>query len=137
MQLIIHENQSISAIQAAFSRQFPYLKLEFIAAPSITGRLTIKNYKDSQNKLLSQFRTVHNSECITVTPEMTVEKLEQQFHNLFGLAVQVFRKSGNVWIETTVTDNWTLQKQNKQGEELSKLQGEKLFVGKFKPDSQH
>jgi hypothetical protein len=33
--------------------------------------------------------------------------------------VQVFRKSGKVWLETTVTDGWTLEEQNLQGEALS------------------
>jgi hypothetical protein len=33
---------------------------------------------------------------------------------------QVYRKSGKIWLETTVTDSWTLEEQNKQGESLSK-----------------
>jgi len=37
----------------------------------------------------------------------------------FGLAAQVFRKSGRVWLETIRTDNWTLNDQNKHGRELS------------------
>jgi hypothetical protein len=36
-----------------------------------------------------------------------------------GLYVQVFRKSGKVWLETTATDNWSLYKQNEEGQELS------------------
>ena len=51
---------------------------------------------------------------------MTVNELEQRFSDVYGLGVQVFRKSGNVWLETTVTDGWTLEQQNKQGESLDK-----------------
>jgi hypothetical protein len=38
---------------------------------------------------------------------------------VYGLSVQVFRKSGNVWLETSATDNWTLRQQNNEGAELS------------------
>jgi hypothetical protein len=37
----------------------------------------------------------------------------------FGLCVQVFRKSGNHWIETSLTNSWTLEQQNREGFELS------------------
>jgi hypothetical protein len=43
---------------------------------------------------------------------MTVGELEQSFRDIYGLATQVFRKSGNNWIETTETVDWTLEKQN-------------------------
>jgi hypothetical protein len=48
-----------------------------------------------------------------------VVELECLFEDQFGLFVQVFRRSGNLWLETTVTDSWSLQKQNEQGKELS------------------
>jgi hypothetical protein len=45
--------------------------------------------------------------------------LEKVFQDNLGLYVQVFRKSGKVWLETTATDNWSLFKQNEEGQELS------------------
>ena len=61
---------------------------------------------------------------ITNQPLQTVilklqNELEKIFKDQFGLAVQVFRKSGNLWLETTMTDNWTLQQQNNHGKEIS------------------
>jgi len=50
---------------------------------------------------------------------MTVAEMEERFRDIYGLGVQVFRKSGTIWLETTVTDGWTLEDQNKQGEALS------------------
>ena len=50
---------------------------------------------------------------------MTVNQLELLIFSKFGLAAQVFRKSGNVWLETSATDNWTLLQQNNEGAELS------------------
>jgi len=44
--------------------------------------------------------------------------VEKDFESL-GLFAEVFRKSGNVWIETSLTNDWTLQQQNLEGEEIS------------------
>ncbi|MEI9910895.1 MAG: hypothetical protein WDO71_15215 [Bacteroidota bacterium] len=50
---------------------------------------------------------------------MTVGQLEDIFQKQFGLQVQVSRRSGTLWLETTMTDNWTLKQQNDHGRELS------------------
>ena len=50
---------------------------------------------------------------------MKVEELERILKKDFGLRAQVFRKSGNLWLETTMTDGWTLAQQNYHGKELS------------------
>jgi hypothetical protein len=50
---------------------------------------------------------------------MTVTEIEKSFNRFYGLNTQILRKSGNIWLGTTVTDNWTLEEQNKQGESLS------------------
>ena len=56
---------------------------------------------------------------IQINEEMKVIELEKLFKDKFKLAVQVFRKSGNLWLETTMTDNWTLAQQNNHGREIS------------------
>ena len=70
---------------------------------------------------MGECRSVHKKGIITITPNMTVVDLEQRFNDVYGLGVEVFRKSGKVWLETTVTDGWTLEEQNLQGEALSKI----------------
>ena len=50
---------------------------------------------------------------------MTVAELEGKFRNEYGLEVQVSRKSGLLWLETTMTDNWSLEKQNEHGRDIS------------------
>lgn len=49
---------------------------------------------------------------------MKVGELEAALKDQFGLTVQVFRHSGNIWLETVLTDKWTLQQQNEHGKEL-------------------
>ncbi|MBL7933241.1 MAG: hypothetical protein JNL60_15150 [Bacteroidia bacterium] len=119
MKITINDNRKIFAIQEAFTNAFPFLKLEFFAKPHKPGGASSKKFIKHPTKTLGECRTIHKSGTITITPNTTVGELEQHFSDVYGLGVQVFRKSGKVWLETTVTDNWTLDRQNKEGESLS------------------
>lgn len=121
MKIKIDRNKPLSAIQAEFNNIFPYLKLEFFSKTHGVGEASTKQNLVSNNKKLEDFVgfNIDKGE-LTITSAMTVKDLEQNFKEAYGLSVQVFRKSGKVWLETTVTDGWTLEEQNMQGEELSK-----------------
>jgi len=121
MEVTINDNRKIFAIQEEFNRAFPYLKLEFFFKPHKPGGASPKKIVKHHSKTLGECRTIHNFGKITITPQMTVTDLEQRFADIYGLGVQVFRQSGKAWLETTVTDEWTLEEQNLQGEDLSKL----------------
>lgn len=119
MKITINDSRKISAIQEDFNAMFPYLKIEFFSKLHKVGGSSPKKSMKSSTKTLGECRTVHKKGSVNITPEMTVSELEQNFADTYGLSVQVFRKSGKVWLETTITDSWTLEEQNKQGEELS------------------
>ena len=119
MKITINDHRKIFAIQEEFSSLFPYLKLEFFSKPHTAGGESAKKLIQNNSKTIGECRTSHNSGNITITSGMTVTNLEQRVQDVYGLSVQVFRKSGKSWLETTVTDNWTLDQQNKQGDELS------------------
>ena len=120
MKIAINDRRKISAIQNDFNEMFPYLRLEFFSKPHVTNGASPKKYLTHPSKTLGECRTIHKSGSILITPGMTVAKLEQNFREVYGLSVQVFRRSGKAWLETTVTDSWTLEEQNSQGEDLSK-----------------
>src|SRR5688572_7401331 len=119
MKITINDKRKIFAIQEAFTKTFPYLKLEFFAKPHTPGGASPKKFIKHASKTLGECRTVHNNGTITITGGMTVGELEERFAEVYGLGVQVFRKSGKLWLETTITDNWSLERQNQQGESLS------------------
>jgi len=119
MKIAINDKRKISAIQNDFNDMFPYLRLEFFSKPHDAGTGSPKKYMSHPSKTLGECRTKHKSGSILITPGMTVNKLEQNFREVYGLSVQVFRRSGKAWLETTVTDGWTLEEQNSQGEDLS------------------
>lgn len=120
MKITINDHRKIFAIQKEFTELFPYLKLEFFSKPHRQGGASSKELIKHPAKTLGECRTFHNAGTVSITPTMTVSNLEQNFQDVYGLSVQVFRKSGSAWLETTATDDWTLEKQNKEGEELSK-----------------
>lgn len=119
MKLVINDQRKIFAIQEEFNNLFPYLKLEFFAKPHQKGGPSPKKFMKHGGETLGECRTLHNSGELTISPAMTVADLEAHFSDVYGLSVQVFRKSGKSWLETTVTDQWTLEEQNRQGMDLS------------------
>ncbi len=119
MKININDNRKIFAIQEEFNMMFPFLKIEFFSKPHKVNGPSAKKLMKHNSKTLGECRTIHNKGEITITPGLTVSDLEQRFQDVYGLNVQVFRKSGKIWLETTVTDGWSLDEQNKQGEALS------------------
>jgi hypothetical protein len=119
MKIQINDHRKIHAIQEEFSLAFPWLKLEFFEKPHKIGGASPKKQLVSAARTVGDCRTIHDSGSITISEEMTVAELEQSFADVYGLSVQVFRKSGRTWLETTITDGWTLEHQNEQGKMLS------------------
>lgn len=126
MNILIDNTRTISDIQQEFSNHFPFLKIEFFSRGHAPAGATPKKLLYPAAKTIGECRSFRNSGSLHVNPSMTVAELEQTFSREYGLSVQVFRKSGRAWLETTLTDTWSLEKQNKQGEALSMpLQQEK------------
>jgi hypothetical protein len=122
MQITINDHRKIFAIQKEFGEVFPYLKVEFLSKPHKVGGASSKKMLKHPSRTIGECRLIHNKGTLTITPSMTVSDLEQNFNDIYGLSVQVFRKSGKAWLETTLTDGWSLEEQNKQGEALSNPQ---------------
>lgn len=120
MKIAINDHRKIYAIQEEFNQLFPYLKLEFFSKPPRKGGAASDKLVKHSSETLGECRTIHQAVEMSIVPGMTVSELEQGFGGVYGLGIQVFRKSGKTWLETTVTDSWTLEEQNRQGEELSK-----------------
>lgn len=115
MKIHIDDQQSIADIQEKFSNAFPYLKIEFFKKSHQVGEASAKEDMLPSDTALGKWRTVHNEGDITITKEITVAEVESGFQKQFGIAAQVFRRSGTVWLETSTTDGWTLAEQNDQG----------------------
>lgn len=115
----IESTHKLSEIQKKFNSKYPFLKLEFFSKPHDVGAGSPK--KDILNNELSiaDISTKEKSGTINIQPQSKAFEIEQNFMKLFGLSAQVFRLSGNVWLETTSTDDWTLEEQNNTGKEAA------------------
>lgn len=126
MHLHIAPERFISEIQKEFNDLFPFLKIEFFNNRSLTrSDFTARQIIPHSRKLCDSQLGIKEGD-IEIDEDMKVNELEKLFKNRFNLAAQVFRKSGNLWLETTMTDNWTLLQQNNHGREIS--------TGKKNPD---
>lgn len=105
-----------SEIKKVFNNQFPFLKIEFFKKKH-------KNLQGSLKKelIVDDFNIFNIQNAIVFKDDMLVSELENLFEEKFKLSVQVFRKSGKSWLETTFTDGWSLKKQNQEGLDLSKI----------------
>jgi hypothetical protein len=130
MKITITDRRKIFAIQKEFNSLFPYLKLEFFAKSCRPGGSSSQKTVKEPSKTLGECRTVHNNGILTITPNMSVKSLVQNFRDIYGLTIQVLRKSGKVWLETTVTDGWSLKEQNEEGEALSINESEEMIHNK-------
>ena len=119
MKLKITQDKPVREIQKEFKKHFPFLKLEFYLVAHAIGKATPKRLIRNGNKTIRDCRTTLNAGVTTITENMTVAKVEQMFQYKFGLSVQVFRKSGNEWLQTTASDSWTLLVQNNLAKEMS------------------
>ena len=108
------------AIQSEFNEIFPYLKIEIISMISQSKEFSLKDTFLYSRKTIEESSTIHNNGEIIVTSEMTVAELIRLFRETYGLTAKIYRKSGKAWLETSVTDDWTLKDQNQQGKDLSK-----------------
>ncbi|HKH59810.1 MAG TPA: hypothetical protein VKA49_03210 [Flavitalea sp.] len=117
MMLHISQDRSINEVQQDFNRQYPFLKIEFYQSNSaFTGS---SKRQHLINSLPIAKAGLIRSGNIELDDLMTVGQLENIFRTEFGLSAQVSRKSGVLWLETTMTDGWTLRQQNEHGKELS------------------
>ena len=126
MEITINDEVRISDIQREFSKSYPFLKVEFFTVQHNKNQLSSLKNMIPNDRLIGSFRTRQYSGTIGIGDSKTVAELEQEFEKQFGLYAQIFRKSGSLWIETSLTDKWTLALQNSEGHEMSKPIGRSL-----------
>jgi len=116
MKLVIKKESKVEDICKFFTECYPFLKIE----------LYKKAFADSLKKEILPVNLplgmlINNNikTAININDNTTVAEIEDGF-SLIGLKAEIFRKSGNVWVETSLTNNWTLLQQNCEGEEISR-----------------
>ena len=122
MRLSVKEERLISEVQQDFSLTYPFLKIEFFKNGNTRRERYAFEKMIPHHLHVKDARSLNHGEGeLDFDDKTTVLDLEKAFMDQFGLSVQVFRRSGNLWLETTITDNWTLKQQNDHGREISTI----------------
>jgi hypothetical protein len=119
MEITILDNKSLKEIQEEFQKKFPFLKIEFFKNTPKNGSPSLKPQITPGKMTLGMVRHTHIEGALNIDDSRSVEEIENDFQNKFGLTVEILRKSGNMWIETTLTHHWSLLRQNFEGQQMS------------------
>lgn len=120
MKLLISGETRIRDLNMEIAKTFPFLKLEFYRHRHKTGESSRLEQKMPDHTKLEEIIGIIKATLFEIQPSDTVANVEQRFQEEFGLPVQVCRKSGGLWVETTQTDNLTMERQNIIGSESSR-----------------
>jgi hypothetical protein len=118
MELHVDANTSIHEIQEDFQERFAFLRLGFFVDKNQDAILSPDEQIKNEKTLIRDISKFPATGNIQLGGSMTVAELENAFRGAFGLDVQVFRKSGNAWLMTSQTDNWSLDQQNQKAQEM-------------------
>ncbi len=111
----------ITDIQNAFQNEFPFLKIEFYKPRKNTQASDRKFEKLSPSlPVLSLNASLIPTE-INIREDKKVSEVKKMLHETLGCTILIYRKSGNHWIETSYTDDWTLKQQNEEGKQMSEV----------------
>ena len=120
MYLEINGERLISDIQQDFGAVYPFLKIEFFRNGNIRrDRYPVNKLIPATQPVKTAWHYKQEKGQLTLSDGMTVTDFENALMDQFGLSAQVFRRSGNIWLETTITDYWTLKQQNEHGREIT------------------
>jgi len=116
MNINISKTSTLQQVADQFSIWFPYLKLEFYNENHKLHQGSDSDVMLAHDIFVHTFQPDLVETDIHVSGEMSVADFEKLMKDRLKLNVQVFRKSAKLWLQTTSTDHWSLDKQNGKGE---------------------
>jgi hypothetical protein len=106
---------SIEQFNERFRKIYPGLKLEFYSRAHDAHQGSRAQHQLPGSTDIAKIIKEHSDLSIDISDQITVGELEKSFEEMFGLHVQIYRKSKDLWLQTSSTDDWTLEKQNRKG----------------------
>jgi hypothetical protein len=119
VKLYLNKDYSIHQLQETFSSMYPYLRINFYyEAAQRKSHAFQCSFFSPEVKMLDMNPSFRNGD-LELGDEMQVVELEKKLLEQFGLHAQISRRSGNLWMETSKTNAWTLRQQNEHGKAIS------------------
>lgn len=102
---------TLKSIKDQFNQKFPHLKIEFFEVKHGKGEGSSKELMYDDAFRIKDIRKEGAMMPIGIHGNLKTSTLEKIFEDELGVYIQVYKKSNNVWIQTTATDDWTLSQQ--------------------------
>lgn len=124
MNITITPETKLGEVRDAFALQFPLLSLRFFetAVNFISGKVMEGKRIVDMQKSFRELNPEIENVTILVAPETKVKILETIFYEKTGIFLQIYRQSGQIWLQTTATDSMTLA----EVEKLSLMMSEEV-----------
>ena len=121
MLLHINDSKTVEDLQDRFNRCFPYLKIEFYKEAGNHLKACDKSNLVSPYTFIGDIRK--NTYCGTMDIKSwdKTSKVKNDFKDIFGLTVQIFRLHNGEWMPTTYSNELTLQQQYQLSKELYQI----------------
>ncbi len=124
----ISANTKLFEIQEWFQANYSNLKLAFYYKSIKDGDLNYSLDKISLDTKLSELNRNIKEFDFDLKPNKLVSEFEKDFKLKFGFEVQVLRKSGNLWLQTIASDDWTLDEQQEESLKMNtKLESDEII----------
>lgn len=125
MSFTISPDTTTDQLKSAFADAFPGLRLGFFTKAHHAFESSPAKHLISQHDVpLGQLSARLSTGTLEISPSTRVSDLESMLESDYGLHVQVFRKSGNIWLETSVSDHLTLSEQQERARASEHVQQE-------------
>ncbi len=122
MILAINDNTRLADLQDKFSECFPHLKIEFYSYPHHWKAQSSPREQIDPIMKVGEVSTKHEHGVLEIKSAYQTGRVEQDFHNKFGLNVQIFRYVDGNWVQSTGSDNLTLKEQQGKAHDVVTLQ---------------
>jgi len=113
--MLLTKEKTIAVIQEEFNTTFPGLRLAFYQKKHADHKGSAKDSEYDIYLSLGEIQPTLTEATLNLDASKTVAQFEQEVEDQFGLHVQVFRRSNDLWLQTIATDDWTLEVQNRKG----------------------
>jgi hypothetical protein len=110
---------TLKEIKEQFNRKFPNLKIEFFEHEHEVGEASPKQAIFDDSFRLKDVRKEGSMKPISIHGNTKTSSLENHFEEEYGMHVQVYKKRGKTWIQTTSTDDWTLSQQEESTHDIA------------------
>jgi hypothetical protein len=114
----------LSELQASFAAHYPFLMIEFFQNDG--RRWMLRHARMDPDTILKSIVKPNGMLSIDISDDRTVEAVLQDLSAALGLIVKMCRKSGKVWNAISLTDAWTLARQDAAGQYISSLMAGEL-----------